>query len=100
MKKGRLYNIIRWLIPYGIVSSYKEMKYKRRHNFIELFKQYVDSKQKCEFIEENPYESIVSVQGFGYSGSGAIVDLLREYNNTLVIGFVDFEGSVTSREIK
>lgn len=100
MKKGRLYNIIRWLTPYGIVSSYVEKNYRRRHNFIECFKQYVESGQQCELVEDNPYETIVSVNGFGYSGSGAVVDLLREYDSTHVIGFVDDEGSVASRDFK
>ncbi len=100
MKKGRLHNIIRWLTPYGLVSSYVEKNYRRRHNFIECFKQYVESGQKYELVEDSPYETIVSVQGFGYSGSGAVVDLLREYDSTHVIGFVDYEGSVASRDFK
>lgn len=100
MKKGRLYNIIRWLMPYGIVSSYIEKNYRRRHNFMECFKQYLESAQKCELMEDCPYETIVSVNGLGYSGSGAVVDLLREYDSTHVIGFVDDEGSVASRDFK
>lgn len=100
MKKGRLYNIIRWLTPYGIVSSYVEKNYRRRHDFIERFKQYVESRQKCDLVEDFPYETIVSVNGFGYSGSGAVVDLLREYDSTHVIGFVDDEGSVASHDFK
>jgi len=100
MKKGRLYNIIRWLTPYGIVSSYVEKNYQRRHDFIERFKQYVESAQKCELVEESPYQTIVSVHGFGYSGSGAVVDLLREYDSSHVIGFVDYEGSVASHDFK
>lgn len=93
-------HIISWLTPYGIVSAYKEKKYRRLHNFIEFFKQYVKSEQKCEFVEDSPYETIVSVQGFGYSGSGAVVDLLREYDSTHVIGLVDLEGSMTKQTIK
>lgn len=96
----KLRNIIRWITPYGIVSSYVEKNYKRRFNFIESFKLYVATDKPCVFAEENPYETIVSVQGFGYSGSGAVVDLLREYESTHVIGYVDYESSASSRDIK
>ena len=96
----KLRNIIRWLTPYGIVSSYVDKNYHKRFNFIESFKQYVATDKRCVFTQENPYETIVSVQGFGYSGSGAVVDLLREYESIHVIGYVDNEGSATSRDIK
>lgn len=92
--------IVRWLTPYGVVSSYVEKNYHRRFNFVEAFKQYVANGETCEFVDDSPYESIVSVQGFGYSGSGAVVDLLREYDTTHVIGYVDDEGSVASKNIK
>lgn len=35
------------------------------------------------------YDQIVSVQGFGYSGSGAVNDLLREMNNVSVVAYKD-----------
>ena len=38
---------------------------------------------------ESKFKYIVSVQGLGYSGSGAVVDILREYSNCLTFGGID-----------
>lgn len=44
---------------------------------------------KTEDITNSKFENIISVQGFGHSGSGAVIDLLREYKGNKVIGHVD-----------
>lgn len=46
------------------------------------------------------FNTIVSVQGFGYSGSGAIVDLLREYDECQVFGGCDDESGVSSQDVQ
>ncbi len=43
--------------------------------------------------EESKYDYIISVQGLGFSGSGAVVDLLREYSCCKTFGGIDNEGS-------
>ena len=47
----------------------------------------------------NNFKTIVSVQGFGFSGSGAVIDLLREYEPCQVLGGLDDEsGNVVNDE--
>lgn len=38
------------------------------------------------------YKKLVCLQGFGHSGSGAVLDFLSEFNNTTVFGFHDKNG--------
>lgn len=46
-----------------------------------------------------PFHKIVSIDGFYFSGSGAVVDLLKEFNNTSVFSFEDdFETKTPSYE--
>ena len=97
---SKLQNMVRWLLPYGMVNSYLRKNYQRRYGFITPFKQYMEGTDKCVLVEDCPYETIVSVQGFGYSGSGAVVDLLREYDSAYVIGHIDAEGSVASQKFQ
>ena len=82
------------IIPHGIIV-YRERK--NRHNFIDLLKEHrinniFVNKQNLE----NNYKCIVSVQGFGYSGSGAVLDFLREFEDVSVWGYVDKESSRVS----
>lgn len=44
--------------------------------------------------EVSVYRQLVAVSGFGYSGSGAVLDLLSEYEDTTVVGYVDPDGSL------
>jgi len=49
--------------------------------------------------EESKFDLVISVQGFGYSGSGAVLDLLREYPIE-VLGFVDtMQGSKAESKV-
>lgn len=98
----KLRNIIRWFTPYGLVNSYakRHKKAAQRNNFIVACMEYANSNHKCELLDTSPYKTIVSIQGFGYSGSGALVDLMREYDCVHVIGNVDYEGSASSRDIQ
>lgn len=99
----KLKHIIRWFAPYGMVRNYgqrlqaeqiKRGKSEKEVSFMDAYKSYVDEDTYCRLAEESPYETIVSIQGFGFSGSGAVVDLLREYESAKVLGFVDVEGSL------
>lgn len=108
----KLRNIIRWFTPYGVVRWYARKyeksnsefgefipKHKVEKNFVSDFRRYLASDDKCSFLETSPYKTVVAVQGFGFSGSGAVVDLLREYKSTHVVGSVDTEGSMTDLNI-
>ena len=80
----------KFILPYGL---YTYIHSKRNPNyFINAYNEYlnngfVEEKQRMIHLETN-YKSIVSVQGLGYSGSGAILDLLCEMNNCEVVGTV------------
>ena len=62
-----------------------------------------DDKQKCIINydpllpriteEKSKFDYIISVQGLGFSGSGAVIDLLREYSCCKTFGGIDKEGS-------
>lgn len=64
-------------------------RYMARNSFATKFKQ-TGYDENCEFPhEKSKFKTIVSVQGFGYSGSGALIDFLREYPKFTVLGYVD-----------
>ena len=75
---------IREFLPLGYI------RWKaKKHNFATGFKASgINSDDKIEF-QESKYKNVVSVQGFNYSGSGAVIDMLREYPKFEVLGYVD-----------
>lgn len=98
-------------MPFGVVRWYKSRypqsqpevmeeppRCELDENFMSGYRRYLNADNKVEFAKQSPFLTVVTVQGFGYSGSGAVVDLLREYDTNLVIGSVDYEGSVATRD--
>lgn len=88
--------IIKQILPFGIINK---LVCKRQRKYID---DYLDFKQRCKQVTFDMvpnYKSVISIQGFGYSGSGALVDLLREYDNCNVFGYVDAEGSLSTQQI-
>lgn len=82
------------LLPYGYIA--------KRYNNISKVESLLNEFSESDFIDlsipvESRFKSIVSVQGFGYSGSGTVVDFLREFSNCQVIGYVSIEGSRAPR---
>lgn len=104
--KKKIRHAIRWFMPYGMVLKYQHRHTKEnvdletQKSFVLGFRNYINNKERVKFIEQSPFKTIVSVQGFGYSGSGAIVDLLREYESTIVVGNIDKEGSIASENLR
>ncbi len=77
------------LMPYGL---YKNLMSKRHPDiFTREYKEYlsVKSNNRCsECLSKDPvksYKSIVSIEGLGYSGSGAIIDYLSEIDSCFVL---------------
>lgn len=82
--------LIAQLLPYRIT---KYIKSKKRFSIIKF------RHHNCERYDTlGEKKDIISVQGFGYSGSGAVVDLLREYQNFTVWGI--FEADSHSSNIQ
>lgn len=87
-----IHTIIRLLSPYYFIySGYK------KNNFITDHYKLKDQWKTIKFEDSCKFSTIVSVQGFGFSGSGALVDLLREYTECCVLGGVDEDGSKTQK---
>lgn len=80
-----LKRLIKEWLPYNYVA--------KRYDTTPFIKEYLEWKSKGESIIDysDRYQTIVSVQGFGFSGSGAVVDLLREYESCQVLGGYDYE---------
>ncbi len=79
--------ILRFILPYGIVAKISEKHFVKRSiiQYDESLPEIKESNSKFDYI--------VSVQGFGFSGSGAVVDFLREFPCCLTLGTIDAEGS-------
>ena len=94
---GTIKKIIRDFLPYGIVRLHQKKRTLKTNelDFWYNYKKYINAGEYVDFIKANPFRTVVSVQGFGYSGSGAVIDLLREYDTLQVLGYVDIEGTKT-----
>lgn len=71
-------------MPYKWVLEYEE-----KRDFFAQYFAWKDKNPHVEFDAESKFNTIVAVQGLGYSGSGAIIDLLREYDDCLVHGMAE-----------
>ncbi|MBQ0049610.1 MAG: sulfotransferase [Bacteroidales bacterium] len=78
----------RWA-PHGMMVE------RARSRFYDDYRAWVRSGQQVSWDTESRFDNIVSVDGFGYTGSGAVVDLLREYACNSVLGYVSPIGSRT-----
>ena len=93
----RIKQFIKYSLPYGLVEK---ILWMRENEYIQDYLEYKE--RGGGFFDENVkanYKMIVAIQGFGYSGSGAVVDLLREYDVNTVFGHVDREGSLSNLQI-
>ena len=84
--------LIKPIIPYGLVMWSRERK--RKATFWDLYKEFLEKGTKVEFQKESSFKQVVSVQGWGHSGSSAVVDMLREYDTVLPVGGVDLINSL------
>lgn len=71
-------------MPYKWVLEYEE-----KRDFFAQYFAWKETNPQVEFDKECKFDTIVAVQGLGYSGSGAIIDLLREYDDCLVHGMAE-----------
>lgn len=84
MKLSRLKHYIKLYMPYKWVLEYEE-----KRDFFAQYFAWKETNPQVEFDKECKFDTIVAVQGLGYSGSGAIIDLLREYDDCLVHGMAE-----------
>ena len=93
----KLKSFIRDIMPFGIINR-RRLSLKKLVIEDMLFNTNEEELIDLTVPVSSKFKNIISVQGFGYSGSGAVVDLLREYSNCFVVGYVSVEGSQTSRK--
>lgn len=75
-------------VPYGIVMKY----HYRNLSDLESIEELIGQGRKYSGVCDTK-RKIISIQGRGYSGSGAVVDLTREYDSNLVLGAYELENT-------
>ena len=94
--------VIKNCLPYGVVNSLRRKKTIMPidpNSFMGQYFDYIDnSTARVEFDEESKFKSIIDIQGVGWSGSSAALDLLSEYDDTEVMGLID-RGSQAERRV-
>lgn len=93
-------NLAKILIPHGIYLWLSQRKNKKSE-YVNDWLEEIDTQDSVDNSTVEP-KQIISVQGFGYSGSGAIVDVMREYECNRVWGGYDIENTPvdSKKEIK
>jgi len=76
----KVYFFLEACLPLGMYRFIKSLKANKINK---VFSQKVFSKP------DSTYEKLITIQGCGYSGSGALVDLMSEFDNCTVIGYHD-----------
>lgn len=90
--KDRILNAIYYSIPYGLTKKRLDNK-KHQQEENSFYKRYIEFSNSNKSKEFKSYGDcpVISIEGLGFSGSGAVVDLLREYSNTLCMGAINEE---------
>lgn len=82
--------LIKNCLPYALVTSIQGKNQNETFAFMNQYLKYIDGKiGKVSFDKQSKFKYIVDIQGFGWSGSSAVLDLLSEYSNTDVVGLID-----------
>lgn len=92
-----LKHIIRDCLPYGIVKRITTQKSIDPNSFMGQYFDYVDGDTGVHFDEVSKFKSIIDIQGFGWSGSSAVIDLLSEYSTTETMGLIDIGSQAGQR---
>ncbi len=72
--KNKILNILRYILPHGYMLS------RNRNNFLRDYDDWKANGGHVTFDTACCFDSFVSIDGFGSSGSSAVMDLLREYD--------------------
>ncbi len=87
MMKDKIRKLVRNILPYKFIIT------KKRNGF---WDDALKGTENPKMDAVCMFASVVSVEGFGATGSSAVIDLIREYKDMAVLGTVDPEGSQTS----
>jgi hypothetical protein len=92
----RLRKIAVLLLPYFVIEY--QRKREKKNSIANIWQNRKDKTIPEQVSVQPTFKYVVSAQGFGHSGSGALIDMLREFPKATVIGGVDRNGSQSSRE--
>lgn len=94
--------VIKNCLPYGVVNCLQRTKTITPidpNSFMGQYFNYIDNAAaRVTFDEDSRFKNIIDIQGFGWSGSSAALDLLSEYDDTEVMGLID-RGSQAERRV-
>lgn len=95
-KKGKLN------LGLGIKIQFKIWKkLNKKYNAFEAYQFYKSYKKKATTAKpQTSFHRLICVNGFGYSGSGALLDLLSEFKDTTVFSDVDPDCSLRKHNAK
>lgn len=95
----RIKGLIKNCLPYGLVARIEANRQADSTDFMNQFFKYIDGDtDRVVFDEESQFKSIIDIQGFGWSGSSAALDLLSEYDSTEVMGLIDNGSQAEQRD--
>ena len=82
-------NIIKNILPFGFIMYIKRKQLSDK-SFVNILDTH-ENRESVPICDNNisNFKYVVSVQGFGYSGSGAVIDFLNEFSCSTVFGFID-----------
>ena len=86
---GIFKSIMFFLLPLGIFKLYHKKKISNSSIANSLLNYRVRDNKISNNKISNNFKQVISVQGFGYSGSGALIDVLNEFKSVTVIGHID-----------
>lgn len=102
---GFIKKTVKAILPYGIIAIRRKILESRTPKqskliefspcdlFIQEVKNYIHGKYIVQYDKESKFRHVVTVQGYGRTGSSAIIDLFREYSNAVVLGYIDVVNS-------
>lgn len=76
------------IVPYGLAKKVLSRRFRTNHVI-----QYDPTLPDIP-SEVSKFKNVIAIMGLGFSGSGAVIDFLREFENCLVLGTIDEDGSV------
>ena len=80
MIKDKIRKLVRNILPYKFIIT------KKRNGF---WDDALKGTENPKMDAVCMFASVVSVEGFGATGSSAVIDLIREYKDMAVLGTVD-----------
>lgn len=87
----KIKRIIKFIFPWGIINYLIQKKFCEKS----ISNYWLNSFEHSDVIDMTKKvvseKLVLSIEGFGYSGSSALIDLFKEYDDFFVMGYSDVE---------